>query len=125
MSKELEFNVNIVARDLFDANPTTLRQQEYVRNKYKIDGIGKPCSCKGNQMCGQCFWNGISIPPERCPQCMDCKQDDKNRRENRKKENYIDDEYELICCTQCAWHSFYCDPCYCKNSKKNKKRDKK
>ena len=50
--------------------------------------------------CGECFWRGISIPPEKIPECSKCKED-------THKFNYSRPDLIPLCSINCIWWDWH------------------
>lgn len=73
----------------------------YIKEKTKID---ETCTCKyPKEICGICFWKGVTIPPEigyrnRCSKCIVDTENFKYCNQPR---------FKPSCCISCIWWEFY------------------
>lgn len=68
------------------------------------------CSCKDKQMCGICFWKGITIPPKdainnKCTRCIADTKLVKTKIKDNPSAKII--EFIPECCTSCIWWDWF------------------
>ena len=86
----------------------------YIKEKTKIE---ETCDCRyPKQLCGICFWKGVTIPPEmghkyRCKRCIEDTEAFKQCTQKK---------FAPTCCKSCIWWDFYDNRRreYAKNNKK-------
>ena len=81
-------------------------QYNYILKKTKI-----PETCvhaNHGDMCGICFWKGVTIPAEVILECRTCKEDNENFgrlvKDNPRAKNY---EFEPDCVKACIWWDWF------------------
>lgn len=79
---------------------------EYIKAKTEIL---ESCDCKNNQMCGICFWKGITIPPEigKNNKCLRCLADTKTFKLDVDKTTGGFIEFEYTCTIHCIWWDWF------------------
>lgn len=78
---------------------------EYIKSKTEIL---ETCDCAKQNICGICFWKGVTISPEiginnKCRRCLADMQKFKEKVKNASGK--ID--YEPICFTSCMWWDWF------------------
>ena len=85
-----------------------MSKSNYLAAKLKKTTCPEVVKCKKNKatQCGTCFWNNITLPFEKIPECRNCREDYLFKRENKDNKGWLDD-YRDKCCSFCLWHDWF------------------